>query len=230
MRRAYFLAAVLAAVLVSSGRRAHANDYLHYGSGPAKNLYVDLVFWGTNFQDSDRQNVLAYVNQVTSWMNGGPANGTPPPAGLEPAVHLYGLSGITPGSWVNYKSPIPVNYWKGGGNQLDDAQFQPIVNLSHSLTPVYDFNSNVVNATGLPASSNHLILVITKNTNDYCISAHRAFGCVDSIGYHDTMSSQPYGAVMIETPVDLSHEIMESMTDAYVFKGWTASNGLFSTN
>lgn len=241
---------VLAGALMANAHDAHANDYVNYGGGPMKNLYVDVVFWGKNcapgaatdacfVQDpdptrDDRQIVLRYITNLASWLNGGygPDGSTPAP-GLEPAIHYYGVSGITPGLWLNdWGDILPNSYFRGqGGSRLDDGNFRPIVSAAQNggLGYAYDFQGNPA-SWGLPPSPNRLTLVITKGTNKYCISAHRVYGCQEDEGYHDTMSGNPYGAVMFESPQMLSHEIMEAMSDPIVFNGWIAQNGFFRTN
>jgi hypothetical protein len=125
----------------------------------------------------------------------------------------------------------------GGCCGLDDSNFQSTVTRAQlpqrgdsAAFNFFDFSGNAASPT-LPAGSNRLALVITKGTNNYCISAHRAFGCLTVNGYHDSMSGNPYGAVMLESinPV-LSHEIFEAMSDPYLFNGWAADNGIFSQN
>ena len=251
VRRSLVAATVLALTSGAGVREARANnDFLAFGSGPMKNLYVDLIFWGPTcttspcaagaFSQTDRTNVMNAVTDVSGWMNGNEMNGSPFPAGLEPAVHFYGPSGITPGMWLNDPMPIATTYMQGGSGHLDDGQFQPIVTLAQNgtLGPAYDYNNNVANSFGLPVSSNRLALVVTKGTNNYCISSHRVSGCLNASGYHDSTSGHPYGAIMIEdtNPV-VSHEAMEAMSDPLfpsgLFinpNGWGAHNGVFSTN
>jgi len=156
-------------------------------------------------------------------------------------VASNGGSDYTPGWWLNdYGDILPSSYFKGQGTStLDDGNFRPIVTAAQNgdLGAAYDFQGNVASWSGLPASPNWLTLVVTKGTNNYCISAHRLSGCVGSIGYHDTMNGNPFGAVMIESMQTFSHEIMEAMSDPILPSGlpgegtgWHAQNGYFSTN
>src|SRR5205814_1686641 len=116
--RTLLAAATLIGALGAGGHRAYANDYVNFGGGAMKNLYINLVFWGKNcapYQDTstcfvqgtdasndDRQAVFQYIRNLEGWFNGGYGpDGALPPIGLEPAIHYYGLSGITPGWWLN---------------------------------------------------------------------------------------------------------------------------------
>ncbi len=227
-------AAALTVALMSGAHRAHANDSVIFGGGPMKNLYVDLVFWGPNCtpggptnacfvqdpdpQNDDRQTVMRWVTNLANWFSGGiGADGSLPPVGMEPALHYYGPSGITPGMWVNDPMPIPSNYLQGSGtSQPDESLFTPIVTLAQNgtLGPGLDFSGNAANWPGLPVSSNRLTLVITKGTNNFCVSNHQLFGCEDATGYHDQMSGIPFGFVEFESGSGiLSHEVIEAMAD-----------------
>ncbi len=224
MKKTFLAVAAIAFVSAAGVRDAKATDFLHFRGGPMKNLYVDLIFWGNNFSSGDRQFVRDTVTDIANWLNGG----TTPPIGMEPTIHYYGLSGIVPGAWIDDKRTTPPS-----SGQLDDISFQPHVADAQSglLGPSFDWNSNVASSSGLPVGSNRLALVITKGTANYCISLHRASGCAQASGYHDVRSGNPYGAVMLEAndPV-LSHEILEAMSDPYLFNGWVADNGIFSQN
>jgi len=223
MKRMFLAITVFAIVLGARARDARALDYVHFHGGPMKNLWVDLIFWGSNFDATDHQTVKQRVINVANWVNGV----SPQAIGMEAAVHYYGLSGIQPGMWIDdTNNPYPSAY------QLDDGNFQPVVSAAQngSLGPAFDFNDNVASWEGLPAGSNRLALVITKGMTNYCISLHRAVGCLDVVGYHDSRSGNPYGAAMIEDGTVISHEILEAMTDPYLFDGWAASNGIFSEN
>ena len=231
MRRALVGMSVLAAVLGFTAHAALADGPLTFQGGPMKNLYVDLIFWG-DFSAADRESVLSYVSQLGYWLNGGG-----PDLGLEPAVHHFGVSGITPGMWLI--NPNAVTYFVG---HLDDNVFQPMVGqaLAGQFGPAYDFQTNVpdpnhiVNQSGLATGSNRLALVITKGTETYCLDAgDSSLGfCAPGgpyYGYH-WWTNSPYGAVMFESFEGLSHEVMESMTDASPFTGWTASAYVFFSN
>jgi hypothetical protein len=224
MRRALVGLSVLAVVLGVDARAALADGPLNFQGGSMKNLYVDLIFWG-DFSAADRQSVLSYVGQLDYWLNGGS-----PDLGMEPAVHYYGVSGITLGTWLS--NPNPVTYLVG---HLDDNVFQPMVGqaLEGVFGPAYDFQTNVpdpnhiASQSGLPGGSNRLALVITKGTETYCLDAGDSslgFCAPDGpyYGYH-WWANAPYGAVMFESLSTLSHEVMESMTDPSPFNGWTAS-------
>jgi hypothetical protein len=214
MKKTFLAVAVFAIMSGVRARDARALNYVHFSGGPMKNLYVDLIFWGTNFNAGDRSAVMQNVIDVANWLNGV----NQPPIGMEPAIHYYGPSSIAPGQWIADFTPIPTLF-----NPLDDSSFQAIVSAAQrgDFGAAFDYNTNVATPSGLPAGSNRLALVITKGTNDYCISAHRAAGCLDVWGYHDSMSGNPYGAVMSEHiwPI-LSHEILEAMSDPYVGNGW----------
>jgi hypothetical protein len=233
MRRALFGLSVLAIILGFDARAALAAGPLTFKGGPVKNLYVDLIFWG-NFSAGNRQDVLTYVNQLSSWLNGGSSG-----PGLEPAVHYYGVSGITPGAWLI--NPSPVVYQVG---HLDDNVFQPMAWQARVgvFGAAYDFQTNVpdpnhiVDQSSLPSGSNRLALVITKGTETYCADAgDSSLGiCAPdpAYGYH-WWSDSPYGAVMSESLVTLSHEVMEAMTDPHPYLnsgyGWiTPTDLIFS--
>jgi hypothetical protein len=261
MRRAAVTVAGLMIVWALTVRTAHANNSVAFGNGPMKNLYVDLVFWGPNcapgapttwcfVQDpdphvDDRQIVMSYVTNFASWLRGGYGpDGTPPPVGLEPAIHSYGITDIYPGWWLNdWGDPIPSADLQGQGtSSLGDTTFRPIVAAAQNggLGAAYDFQGNVASFSGLPMTGNHLTLVITKGTNSYCVGEHQLLHCESALGFHDTTTSgTPFGAVMIEqiNPV-LSHEIMEAMSDPILLPGivlggenqtgWYSPEGEFS--
>lgn len=222
MRRALVGLSVLAIVLGFDARAALAAGPLNFQGGPMKNLYVDLIFWG-NFSATDRQQVLDNVNQLSYWLNGGSSG-----PGLEPAVHYYGVSGITPGTWLQYAIPIAPQYLAGGGVQLDDNVFQPLIGQARAgvFGAAYDFQTNdfdpshIANQSGLPFGSNRLALVVTKGTGTYCADAgDSSLGiCAPdpASGYH-WWSDSPYGAVMSESLPTLSHEVMEAMTDPHPY-------------
>jgi hypothetical protein len=233
MKRMFLVMAMSAVVFGGRVRNAEALTFQHFEGGPMKNLYVDLVFWGNNFTASDRQAVRQGVTDVANFLSSGWVSNTPPPAGMEAAIHYYGTSGIIPGMWIDDPMPIPSNYMPPSTGALDDGQLQPIVALARNgtLGPAFDYNNNVASSSGLPVSTNRLALVITKGTNNYCVSLHRASGCLAAGGYHDSMSGQPYGAVMFEAvSPGLSHEIMEAMSDPYVFNGWKGDPSVVETN
>jgi hypothetical protein len=261
MRRAVVVMAGLAIVCALTARKAHANDGAFFGNGPMKNLYIDLVFWGPNcapgalttwcfVQDpdpkvDDRQIVMAYVTNMASWLRGGYGpDGVPPPVGLEPAIHSYGITDIYPGWWLNdWGDPIPSADLQGQGtSSLGDTTFRPIVAAAQNggLGAAYDFQGNVASYSGLPTSGNHLTVVITKGTNNYCAGEHQLLNCESDWGFHDTTTSgTPFAAVMSEhmNPV-LSHEIMEAMSDPILIPGivlgglnqtgWYSPEGAFS--
>src|SRR5450631_533077 len=261
MRRGGVVVAGLAIVWGLTARAAHANDGVLFGNGPMKNLYVDLVFWGPNcapgepttscfVQDpdpriDDRQTVIQYVTNFASWLRGGYGpDGSPPPVGLEPAIHSYGVTDIYPGWWLNdWGDPIPSADLQGQGtSSLGDTTFRPIVAAAQNggLGAAYDFQGNVASWAGLPMSANHLTLVITKGTNNYCVGEHQLGSCKPASGFHDTTpSGTPFGAVILGSmnPV-LSHEIMEAMSDPILLPGivlygqnqtgWYSANGTWS--
>ena len=225
-----------------------------------KNLTVDLIFWGWGNQlvvngalASDAQQVLNNVDDIATWLNSGwvfdhSGSGAPPRylpsnsgAGWEPAVHYYGVSGIMPGLWVNDSNPIPWQYLQGQGTgQLDRGQFAPIVNqaLAGQFGAAMTFSGTVGNSNGLPIGSNRLTMVITKGTNDYCITVPEVpqwLNCETAEGFHwgggDEGVPEPFGAVFSSDMNYISHEITEAMTDPLIFGGWTGTNtDLFVTS
>jgi hypothetical protein len=258
MRRMICTAAVLAAGVGLCARPARADDTVRWGDGSMKNLYVDLVFWGWGqlyaegakiflsdgvTEATDVEQVLHDVQDISNWLDSGwvfddgtTAAGTPPippPPGWEPAVHYYGLSGIMPGAWVSESNPIPSQYLSCcGSSSLPDSDITSEVDVAHYyglLGASLDFQNNVVDTNGLPASPNRLTLVITNGANDLAPST----GTPTNGGYHSSGTmlesapgmNVPYGAVRFEGRYpNLAHEILEAMSDPFPWNGWVVVN------
>ena len=84
-------------LIVAASGAANAQS-MTFAGGPMKNLTIDLIFWGnfcTKAYCADRQDVFDYVADLASYLRGVNA-----PVGMEPALHYYGVSDITLGTWV----------------------------------------------------------------------------------------------------------------------------------
>src|SRR4051812_29769987 len=189
MKKTFLAIAVFVIALGLHVSAARANDFVLFNQdgGHMRNYYVDLVFWGNNFNSTDRSSVKQAVTDFGNWLNTGWVNGSAISAGSEPAIHYYGLSAISPGMWINDPMPPPTS------GTIDDSQIRQIVTLAQNgtLGQAFDYGDNVANTPGLPPSPNRLTLVITKGTNNFCADG----GCYT--GYHEQMSNNPYGAVRI---------------------------------
>lgn len=231
------------------------------GTPVMKNLNVDLIFWGWGNQlvvngalASDAQQAVNNVLDTATWLNSGwvfdhSGSNNPPRylpsnsgGGWEPAVHYYGVSGITPGFWVNDPEAIPSQYLSGqGSGQLDRGNFSSIVNraLAGQFGPPTTFGpASAANLTGLPTGANRLAMVITKGTNSYCITVPEVpqwAHCETVAGFHWNGAvegvGEPFGASFANDLNYVSHEIVEAMTDPLIFGGWSGTDtDLFVTS
>ena len=181
-----------------------------------KNFVVDVIFWG-NFctgsgdcapQQPQQQDVLDYINDLTSYLRG---VGTP--TGLEPAVRSYGVSQILPGTYVVGPSSLG-SYGSPGTDNAGIDEISSIVAAaqSGSYGPSYTFSGGY-NSPSLPTGSNRLAVVVAIGANvldDY--------GPAD--GFHVTNNGTIVAGERWEDRAALSHEILEAMTDANPHTGW----------
>lgn len=214
--------AAFALVTAASGP-ANAQS-MHFGGGPMKNLYIDLIFWGDFCNKAycdDRQDVLDYVTDLASYLRGVGA-----PVGMEPALHYYGVSDITVGTWVAGTSDL-FGYAAGQAQPgLDEMSGMVAAARAGAYGPAYDFYGNYY-GSALPTGSNRLPIVISLGANTF-----DDYGTCQ--GFHDSSNGNPYAAVQWESRAVISHEIFEAMTDPtlsapviFTGPGWSGSNNFF---
>jgi hypothetical protein len=100
-RRALVALVLLSLWWAPNAARAAANLYWQ-GGGYMKNYVIDVIFYGNNFTVEDQANVHDYVEYFANYMNGQYS-----PPGQEPAVHYYGVWGVTPGEMIQDNGPRP---------------------------------------------------------------------------------------------------------------------------
>jgi hypothetical protein len=202
MRRKKMSALTVGVVLlfvVGGARPAQAQYAMNYNGGPIKNLYIDLIFWGT-FTQEQQQNVFDYVTNLSSFLRGAYN-----PAGFEPAVHYYGASDIIPGVWVAGTTNL-FGYAAGQAQPgLDEVSGMVQSAWAGAYGAAYDYNRNYVSSS-LPKGTNRLPVVVTNGATSF--DDYGTFA-----GFHDSIGSYPYASAQFESLAVLSHEIFEAMTD-----------------
>jgi hypothetical protein len=227
--------AVLGALAVPRAARAHGP--LEFFGGPMRNFVIDLIFWG-DFSEKERNDVREYVQQFSAFVNG-----TSPsiPPGFEAAVHYYGVSGVLPGVYINDPTPIFAPALRGGYRSLSNTDF--LYEIEQAQSGAYGYASNIVGGQTifgpLPVGPNRLAVVMTKGTN---ILSDGSKG-IPIIGtgssapaYHSDFNGQIYAPVMVDPggpgfedfTINLSHEIVEAMTDPVGQNGWIYNGGFFA--
>ena len=211
-------------LIVAASGAANAQS-MTFAGGPMKNLTIDLIFWGnfcTKAYCADRQDVFDYVADLASYLRGVNA-----PVGMEPALHYYGVSDITLGTWVAGTTDL-FGYGIGQAKPgLDEMSGIVASARAGAYGPAYDFHNNYYGPV-LPTGSNRLPVVVTLGINtldDYG----------DYQGFHDSSNGNPYAASRWESIAVLSHEIFEAMTDPTVSApvifsgpGWSGQINFFT--
>ncbi len=231
------LAQTLASALFLLGAHpAHALNatLATYGGGPIVNPDIVPVFWGTkdSFTQAQIDSTMAYLNTLAQFMSG---NGSP--QGQEPTIMQYGVRAARIEPYVRDTQMPPPGHWAGNGmsgcnGPPTDPYSGPCVDFGPDPKDPNGYNiAQEITRLGLSYGPERVIVMITNGIGVPDMgSGHCAYhSSTFTQGHYN--QGQYYAEVPFDNPTcgngfsgNLSHEILESATDAFG-NGWTTAGG-----